>query len=708
MSLSVTNANQRTIVFVKIELDGLTLRYATENVMAKDVDGVVYFWEGRVLSLTNLNLGFNDFRDANAFISNVGITLSNGKDSLASGSNLDSIVEDYFWGGRKVTIWIADTLDQVGFGIEDEDYAFIGSGDNGAETGPDGWQVGEYVLSDPSASVDGNAGLLFRGRIGFPDVFSKYDDVELSFNVYDLRYQAQRLIAPNTFDFGPVETSLRFPFIQVRSRGRTAPVIFGDYSKIPSIPATVVDEASENKILKLADSTLVAAGQSPIHSVQIVTVDGIGAAFENLSLSNATLTIDPSQFNLLADLSGEILVACKGKTRGTDVANFFGGSADDLLEHPIEIIFDLATYYMGFQIDEIDSESFVQIKTAFPTMKSRSYISSGESVIDSINSICFEFGIEMYFDSGSLFVERLSFQNPSITSSFDSDDQINYSTSIDPNKQYFNQVSVQFQSNNSTTDALQSESIGNAQKRVLHNSENRDFNFKTLWNYDQASVLERFGRLLYISSLPIRRVNLNLTSKAFLKRPAEWIEYTFHIFNESKLWIRSLSKDLSDLGTSIEAFDLGTFFVKMYAEDSAAIHGSIGSASSSLFAVFHVDYTISAGYNDSLAFTTTGGSFTATLTPGVYGSPELLASEIQRAINGISDVPISVTYDRTEAKFTISTNDSSNLELNWTDTEELGRSTLGFDVSADDTGTHTYTSNYPCPFDGINQVSMWD
>ena len=714
MSLDVTNPNKRTVVFVKIELDGLTLRFATENAIAFDTDGLKYFWEGRVIDLSGISLGFNDFRESNAFVSNVSITLANGKDSLNSGSTLDSYVSGYFWGNKAVTIFLSDTLEQVGnaavtdqgfFGAGAEGSGSVGDVTVGEGAGDSGWGSGGYLFD--SQINTSNSGLIFKGQIAFPDIFTRHDDVALQFSVYDLRYQDQKLICPNTFDYGPVQTSLRFPLLEQNVRGKTAPVIYGDFSKIALIPGFIIDIASTSKTIKVADSTLVNTGQTPIHSIQFITLNGLSFSYSTIDLTTGSFTINPDNFLKPPDFNGEILIALKGKTRGTAIAAFFGGSSGDLLEHPVEILFDLLVYYLGFSSSEIDSGTFTGFKTTYSSLKARGYFFSGESVVDLINSLCFEFGIEIYFDNGTMYLNKLTFGSQSITTTLSQDDILSYTTATDSNKQYFNSVTVQFSPLEFTQNFSQSETLDNHQKRQYHSTTKRDFNFKTVWNNDQASILERFGRLLYISTLPIRNVSLSSTSKCFLKKPTEWLSFTFHVFSSSLLLVRSLSKNLLNLSTNLELWDLGTFQIKDYATTGASTPASLAAAQSASYSVYHCDYVLTSNYNNTLKITTSN-VYTATMTAAVYPTPELLATEIQRAINVGAGKAVTVSYSRSTAKFTIATNDSSNFTLHWTDTPEIGRSSLGFDVSSNSTGAATYTSPNVCPFDGITQASMWD
>lgn len=109
-------------------------------------------------------------------------------------------------------------------------------------------------------------------------------------------------------------------------------------------------------------------------------------------------------------------------------------------------------------------------------------------------------------------------------------------------------------------------------------------------------------------------------------------------------------------------------------------------------------WNIVAGFNDELDFTEgTTGDATATITAGNYETGAELATAVQTALNAAAtDNTYTVTYSTSTFKFTIARNvGSDTFGLKW----DTGSSTasigidLGFDVSADDTGSTSYAAD---------------
>lgn len=97
--------------------------------------------------------------------------------------------------------------------------------------------------------------------------------------------------------------------------------------------------------------------------------------------------------------------------------------------------------------------------------------------------------------------------------------------------------------------------------------------------------------------------------------------------------------------------------------------------------------------NKYIDFDEGGSELTATLTTGEYNGNSL-ATEIKTQLDSAGGLTYTVTYDEATAKFTISA--GSNFTLRWnTGTNKANdiSDTCGFDDSADDTGTDTYTSD---------------
>lgn len=103
-------------------------------------------------------------------------------------------------------------------------------------------------------------------------------------------------------------------------------------------------------------------------------------------------------------------------------------------------------------------------------------------------------------------------------------------------------------------------------------------------------------------------------------------------------------------------------------------------------------WNIVAGFNDKLDFSD-GTTREATIAVGNYSTPAAKAAAVQAAMNAVSTTCI-VTYS--PSKFTISR--TGTLSLLWQSGANAAASVgkdLGFDVTSDDTGASSYTSDNP-------------
>lgn len=105
-----------------------------------------------------------------------------------------------------------------------------------------------------------------------------------------------------------------------------------------------------------------------------------------------------------------------------------------------------------------------------------------------------------------------------------------------------------------------------------------------------------------------------------------------------------------------------------------------------------------AGTNDKLDFTDDGGTFVATITAKMYKDPIELAEEIQKQLNAAGTETFTVSYDSDTGKYTIANTTGAVLSLLWfsgANAADTIGALLGFDTSADDTASLSYTSDDP-------------
>lgn len=102
--------------------------------------------------------------------------------------------------------------------------------------------------------------------------------------------------------------------------------------------------------------------------------------------------------------------------------------------------------------------------------------------------------------------------------------------------------------------------------------------------------------------------------------------------------------------------------------------------------------------NDTLDFTDDDGTFAVTVEQKIYDKPQDLACTLELAMNAVTTQTHTVTYSNSTGKYTIANTTGALLDLDW----DTGPNTavtigvpLGYDVSADDTGSLSYEGDDP-------------
>lgn len=104
--------------------------------------------------------------------------------------------------------------------------------------------------------------------------------------------------------------------------------------------------------------------------------------------------------------------------------------------------------------------------------------------------------------------------------------------------------------------------------------------------------------------------------------------------------------------------------------------------------------------NNKLDFDLAGGELTATLTAGLYTDLWTFAAHVQTQVRAVGGGTETVTVVTTGVAGRITINLQASGRLRWatgTNTLVTCGELLGFDVSANDTGASSYTSNYQAP-----------
>jgi len=663
MSIDPEKFKNFAIKFVKIELDGVTLRFAERAAIARDTDSVFYFWEGRLMSVSNLSIGFNDFRSTASIVTNMTITLRNGKINDAD-TTLDNLIRNNDWSNRKVTVYL--------------------SGLSTIATAE------EFDLT--------TAKILFLGRTAFPNTFQVFNEDMVSFQVVDDRYKTENRLAENVFSLGDTNVNDSFDSLPKTVEGRTIPVIYGDFADTIIVQAGVIEGFPFEEIwtFKVADSERLLAGQDATKSIDFALLNQNLVVIQSTDLPNGEFTVNLED---VTDSNGLISVACSGKTRGTEIASLFGGSSTDLLEHPVEIIYDILRLNLEILQADIDTASFTTEQAVDTTLKARRAIINQSPAVVEIETLSFEFGYNIFSINNQLTLSTLP-SNPTVaTKTIDQNDLVegSYEIQTDPNRIYFNSASGFFDQL-TLTQQIRSFSFLYHERQVLHKG-NRASQFNFNWNYNFVPILDTLGNLFSYAVKPLNVIRWNGLFRLFDLEPNDVLDVDFHVFSSTKAVIRSISRDLNNFTTSLQLWEVPLREIKDYAASASTPPVDYAAADSATDAVYHASSEVITNYNQIINFTT-DAAFVATVLVDKYDDADALATAIQTAMNLVSTVrTLTVTYSSSTRRFTIATDDVANFSIEWTTNEELGRSNLGFDTSANDTGAATYSSDFVAIFD---------
>jgi len=692
MSFTTSDSKTRSVFFLKIELSGKTLRFAEEDVLAKET-GTWRFFEGRLTGLSSVIAGFNDLQDSNSVISNMTFDLVNGVRN-SSDSNLDSDLLNYFWPNSTVTLYLKEksTITE----IESQ------------------WRVGPQMYAGPGRRIGGgtisesfefsgyeleSSDILFKGKISFPDGIRIHEEETVRISVHDDSYNDNKLTAPNIFSIKEPENDVNFPEGNPGIESIVIPVIYGDFSKSLVLPSYQIRgfPTKENLTFKSADSNTLSSGQNALESIGTVKAGTVAVSTTATDLSDGDFDIDIDDVNQNA---GDVFLGASGKTRGTAITNVFGGSSSDLLENPVEIIYDLLVNRLGVDSSLIDESSFTTAQSTLSDAKARAFIGNDTRITEAIRAIAFEFSIDLHNLFGSWYLNALPY-NPSTSDlSIDQDDirTDTFQIKHDPNKLYFNRFSIRLEQRPIDNGFNRSLIFDHKDKQTEHGFV-QDFDYEFKWVYRTVDALERLGNMMGFTLRPLRQVSFSCAFRAWNIQPNDVITVTYGPLSSQKVLVRRVQKNPRELSTDIFGWVLPTRKTRVYASSSQAAPTSYTDASSASYGVFHADLNIVSGFNDKIEFTT-DAAYTATLDSAYYASGTALASEIQSKMNAQSTTrTITVTYNTVSRKFRFQSDDGNNWSINWTNDKELGRSSLGFDTSADDSSAAEYFSDYVAVFD---------
>lgn len=701
MAVDFSNPYQSIIYLIKIETQsGTVLRYSNFDVYVSENGSSTFsFYEGRLESISSIKQGFNDLRDSFSTTSSVAFSLINAPRAGLE-TFLDDTLTSLYLPNSKVSIFLIQKEDLVGpSALTMGPSLRMGPGlFMGARSGSTPYTSQEYQVSD--------ADLIFKGALGNPDAYTEYTEESITFQAYDETFNDQILSAPGALEIGQSNNIDQFPDVRPEDTGKALPYPVGDFRDFWGIPAYLIQRTGAQNIdslkgelltFKTAETQKLLNGQAPFKSLDEVLGVGVGIGVASTTRSNTDATIEVDRLDVL-DLD-QTHAGGEGLTRGVEIADVFGGNSTDLLEHPVEVIYWMLRNLLDVSQDNIRISSFTNLQSEDTSLQCRKALYATKSVVEEIVSLSFEFGFYLH-NTNAEFVLTKTPETTDVNSVLTVEEKDvltgSYRVRLDPNRVLFNRVRA-----NLLTNEFLNQSYGAIKRDFFEkqtiNGKPRDFSYVYTWAYRRVDTLNHIGILSLYFINPIQEISVSCASTAFDVEPNQVIELTYHRWTSQKCVVRSVQKDLEKLTVNLTLWPIVERKRKNYQSSPSDLTDYSSPATDTGY--FHGALEIVKDHNDTIKVTT-DSDYTATLSSGFYATAEALAEEIQREINALSTTrTVTVSYNASTRKFTITSDDASNFQINWTDTPDIGRDCLGFDVSADDTGAASYTSDFCAVFD---------
>jgi len=388
--------------------------------------------------------------------------------------------------------------------------------------------VGVYIGEGRDLS---NYTLDFQGKIRFPDGIL-FDGHHIEVSVRDRRTYEYAMIPSGTY------TATLYPNLEEKSKNLPIPIAYGDWTDGDgTCPAVCIDiTINEFKICAHA-----------IFSILQVYKNDIAISHTDENLTNAKFrisTYDPE--------NDTVTVKFQGKKDAGDV----------LITHPIDMIEDMLTDYVGIFSGDIDNSSFADTKERIGDLAARRFISDRVSSTTLIMEVCNEVNLDFYVKNGKY---TLNHREPDveIEDTFDETDILrnSFSVSVDPDRLYANRMRARYRYHPGDQKYLgdylieDSQAISDALETVY-----RKMDFE--WLYRDVEVQAITSRRLMLQKSQIAVIQVAVKYRGILKFIADTVGLTFSKYTQRPMQIREISKDF-DRGTNeITLWDILSF-VKM-------------------------------------------------------------------------------------------------------------------------------------------------
>jgi hypothetical protein len=366
----------------------------------------------------------------------------------------------------------------------------------------------------------------FRGVIEIPGGIS-YDVEKVTIRLRDARSRDVATLPVNhywTSDYANLESG---------KAGTTIPIVYGDWSDTP-IPATCIDTTTNQ--FKLADHA--------IKEIVQIYMNGSAISHSDENLTDATFKI--ASYTPGTD---EVTAKIRGRVDGST----------NLIEHPVDILYDLQTEYIGIDSGDIDTSSYDDLETEHSGEKARRYIDSDTLTDTLIQELCIELDMDLVIDDGKY---TLKSRIPSLIVDNEYDDtnadEDSFAVDYDPEGLYANEIKAFFDYDPVSGEYRDYEMVENAAEQTAVGVKvTRPMYFK--WLYDDDDVAASAAHKLLLYSTEVKVITFEAMGAAVLQQLADRVGLTLANVTDRPLLVREISKDMTTRTTRISGYDALSF-----------------------------------------------------------------------------------------------------------------------------------------------------
>ncbi|MBU2060124.1 MAG: hypothetical protein KKB38_20630 [Gammaproteobacteria bacterium] len=521
-------------------LDSTTLYTADEDLSIQTSNTSGQFYEGRLPAEGSISRSLGTFLEPKESITSLSLTFDDRDGKIRN------LLTEYTVANRRTDVWVGEGVSKSGYSV------------------------------------------VFPGVIAHPNGVT-WDDETVTFTIIDKRLRARKVLPLDKYDI------VTYPNVEQRALNLPVPIVFGDFSSAADNPVQVrawmVD--STTRTFQVASHGLLGIDRYLKNAIRISP-----SYIQNVNLAAGTFGLSSA---VTYDATNDIMaVNCKGLYTANNT----------LIESPAGAMKSIYTTFMGLTGYDLNGTAFHTADAATNPDKVRSIINTEVSTETILGELQSEAAFDMRFVGGQydpkirnldLDTARLDFRDADIVIGSDMQEKVMFSAVRDPDRITTNKIRARY-----AYDTINAQYLGSftyqltaaVQEASAILERPMDYN----WYYQDSIVQNKVEREVTMFSKEPTQIEMTITARALLKNLADQIDFTYNVFTDRTLQIRSMDLDLASMTVRMGAWDFLSMGMGRWTADSAPAWSSAGAADKKKSGYF----TDAAGYADPSDSTSKG------------------------------------------------------------------------------------------------------